>query len=108
MRCLIIDNYDSFTWNLADYVAQTFGGPPLVVRNDQYTWSEIRALGSFECIIVSPGPGTVTRSSDFHVSRDALEQDDLPVLGVCLGHQGLAHVYGGRIEHAPVPFHGRK
>lgn len=108
MRCLIIDNYDSFTWNLADYVAQTFGSQPLVVRNDEYTWDEIRALDSFGCILVSPGPGSVTNPNDFHVSRDALIQDEFPVFGVCLGHQGLAHVYGGEVKHAPVPFHGRK
>ncbi|MBL9043162.1 MAG: aminodeoxychorismate synthase component I [Myxococcales bacterium] len=107
MRCLIIDNYDSFTWNLADYVAQTFGSQPLVVRNDQYTWREITDLDSFGCILVSPGPGSVTNPNDFNVSRDALEQDDVPVLGVCLGHQGLAYVYGGAIKHAPIPFHGR-
>ncbi|WP_375744295.1 aminodeoxychorismate synthase component I [Corallococcus interemptor] len=107
MRCLIIDNYDSFTWNLADYVAQTFGSEPLVVRNDQYTWAQLKDLGSFGCIVVSPGPGSVTRPEDFNVSRDALEQDAFPVLGVCLGHQGLAYVYGGEITHAPVPFHGR-
>ncbi|WP_437677698.1 aminodeoxychorismate synthase component I [Sorangium sp. So ce131] len=108
MRCLIIDNYDSFTWNLADYVAQVFGSAPLVIRNDQYTWSQITDLHSFGCIIVSPGPGSVTNPEDFNASKDALEQDDVPVLGVCLGLQGLAHVYGGQIAHAPVPFHGRK
>jgi para-aminobenzoate synthetase len=107
MLCLIIDNYDSFTWNLADYVAQVFGTEPLVVRNDQYTWGEITSLESFGCILVSPGPGTVTNPNDVHVSRNALEQNDIPVLGVCLGHQGLAYFHGGEIKHAPVPFHGR-
>ena len=107
MRCLIIDNYDSFTWNLADYVAQVFGTEPLVVRNDQYTWREITSLESFGCILISPGPGTVTNPNDVHVSRDALQQDDIPVLGVCLGHQGLAYFHGGKIKYAPVPFHGR-
>lgn len=108
MRCLIIDNYDSFTWNLADFVAQTFGHEPVVVRNDQYSWQEISQLDRFDSIIVSPGPGSVTHPSDFNVSREALLQDKVPVLGVCLGFQGLAHVYGGEIRHAPVPFHGRK
>jgi para-aminobenzoate synthetase len=106
MRCLIIDNYDSFTWNLADYVAQVFGTEPLVVRNDQYTWREITSLESFGCILISPGPGTVTNPNDVHISRDAVEQDDIPVLGVCLGHQALAYFHGGEIRHAPVPFHG--
>jgi para-aminobenzoate synthetase len=108
MRCLIIDNYDSFTWNLADYVSQTFGQEPLVVHNDEHSWSELLELGSFDGIIVSPGPGSVTNPEDFRVSRDALLQDDFPVLGVCLGLQGLAHVYGGEIRRAPVPFHGRR
>ncbi|HXW48508.1 MAG TPA: chorismate-binding protein, partial [Xanthobacteraceae bacterium] len=107
MRCLIIDNYDSFTWNLADYVARVFGTEPLVVRNDQYTWREIISLESFGCVLISPGPGTVTNPNDVHVSKDALEQNEIPVLGVCLGHQGLAYLYGGEIEHAPVPVHGR-
>ncbi|MCX4030111.1 aminodeoxychorismate synthase component I [Endozoicomonas sp. SM1973] len=108
MRCLIIDNYDSFTWNLADYVAQIYGNEPLVIHNDQYTWDEIQQLGEFGSIIVSPGPGSVTNASDFRVSRQALEQNDIPVLGVCLGFQGLSHIYGGEIVHAPVPYHGRK
>jgi para-aminobenzoate synthetase len=108
MRCLIIDNYDSFTWNLADYVAQSFSTQPLVVRNDEYTWQGLLAMGQFECIIVSPGPGSVANPADFNVSRDALAQADRPVLGVCLGHQGLAHIYGARIDRARVPFHGRQ
>lgn len=107
MRCLIIDNYDSFTWNLADYVETAYGTAPTVIRNDQYSWDEARQLQVFDSVIVSPGPGSVTNPADFHVSRMALEQDDIPVLGVCLGFQGLAHIYGGNIERAPVPFHGR-
>ncbi|HET7863027.1 MAG TPA: aminodeoxychorismate synthase component I [Burkholderiaceae bacterium] len=108
MRCLVVDNYDSFTWNLADYVAQTFGAEPLVVRNDEGTWEQVLARGPFEAIVVSPGPGSVTNPADFNLSRNALEQDEVPVLGVCLGFQGLAYVYGGTIRHAPVPFHGRR
>ncbi|WP_052687856.1 aminodeoxychorismate synthase component I [Xanthomonas albilineans] len=108
MRCLIINNYDSFTWNLADYVAQIFGEDPLVVRNDEYSWHELKDRGGFSSIIVSPGPGSVVNEADFHISLQALEQNEFPVLGVCLGFQGLAYVYGGRIMHAPVPFHGRR
>jgi para-aminobenzoate synthetase len=108
MRCLIIDNYDSFTWNLADYVAQIFCTEPLVIYNDQYNWEEIRELGEFDSIIISPGPGSVTIDADFNVCRQALDQNEIPVLGVCLGFQGLAHLYGGEITHAPVPYHGRK
>ena len=74
-RLLLIDNYDSFTWNLADYVAQTFGVEPLIVRNDEGTWAQVRARGPFDAIVVSPGPGSVTNAADFNMSRDALEQD---------------------------------
>jgi len=107
MRCLIIDNYDSFTWNLGDYVAQIFGKEPLILRNDECTWPDIKEQGPFGSIIVSPGPGSVTNPADFNVSREVLLQDEIPVLGVCLGFQGLAHIYGGEICHAPMPFHGR-
>ncbi|UTY59268.1 aminodeoxychorismate synthase component I [Massilia sp. erpn] len=107
MRCLIIDNYDSFTWNLADYVSQLFGVDPMVVRNDEYTWADLRLRGGFDAIIVSPGPGSVENDADFNISRQALEQNEIPVLGICLGLQGLAHIYGGEIVHAPTPFHGR-
>jgi len=107
MHCLIIDNYDSFTWNIVDYVTQVFGEQPSVVRNDQYTWQEIKNKYTFDCIIVSPGPGSVTNKSDFYSSYDALQQDEVPVLGVCLGFQGLAKLYGANITLAPVPYHGR-
>jgi para-aminobenzoate synthetase len=107
LRCLIIDNYDSFTWNLADQVSRVFGDEPMVVRNDRSTWRELTARFPFDCVIVSPGPGSAAHPGDLNVSRDALEQEEYPVLGVCLGHQGLAYVHGGRIEPAPVPYHGR-
>jgi len=107
MHCLLIDNYDSFTWNLAHYVAEVFGQFPTVVRNDEYSWEALTSKFSFDCIIISPGPGTVANAGDFGVSRDALLQDTIPVLGVCLGFQGLAHIYGGTVSRATVPFHGR-
>ncbi|MEX0447827.1 aminodeoxychorismate synthase component I [Xenorhabdus sp. SGI246] len=107
MQCLIINNYDSFTWNLVDYVAQVFGEEPIVIHNDEYTWEQIKENFQFDCIIVSPGPGTVTTPADFNVSKAALEQNEIPVFGVCLGFQGLAHIYGGNIQRAPEPFHGR-
>ena len=107
MRCLIIDNYDSFTWNLAHYAAEAFGVEPLVVRNDQYTWDDLQALGPFDCIIVSPGPGSVVNEQDFRISRQAVTQTTTPVLGVCLGMQGIAYFHGADITHAPIPYHGR-
>ena len=107
MHCLLVDNYDSFTWNLAHYVAEVFGEFPTVVRNDEYSWESLTRQFTFDCIIISPGPGTVAIAGDFGVSRDALLQDTIPVLGVCLGFQGLAHIYGGTVTRAAVPFHGR-
>lgn len=107
MHCLLIDNYDSFTYNLADYIGKTFGEMPTVVRNDQYSWDEIYQLIDFDCIVVSPGPGSVTKQSDFQISRNAVAQNEVPVFGVCLGFQGIAHQHGGRILHCPVPYHGR-
>ncbi|MGO1070341.1 aminodeoxychorismate synthase component I [Lysobacter sp. CA199] len=107
MRCLLIDNYDSFTWNLADQIGRAFGDAPRVVHNDDYGWDELQADDRYDCIVISPGPGSVTREADFHVSRQAIERSALPLLGVCLGFQGIAHAYGGRIVHAPEPVHGR-
>jgi para-aminobenzoate synthetase len=102
---LIVDNYDSFTFNLVHLVASITGETPVVVRNDELTWDEIREL-KFDRIIISPGPGHPDRVRDFGVSRDAILQAEVPVLGVCLGHQGIASVYGGVVEQMP-PMHGR-
>ncbi|WWO97659.1 MAG: aminodeoxychorismate synthase component I [Candidatus Dasytiphilus stammeri] len=106
MRCLIIDNYDSFTWNLVDYVSLVFKTEPLVVRNDQYSWNEIKEQGKIHSIIISPGPGSVTNENNFYISRQALAQNEIPILGVCLGFQGLAYHYGANIVKAPSPCHG--
>jgi len=107
MRCLLINNYDSFTWNLAHYAAEAFGTDPIVVYNNEYSWEELKAADSFDCIIVSPGPGNVVNEKDFHTSRQAVMQTDIPVLGVCLGMQGIGHFHGAEIVHAPTPYHGR-
>jgi para-aminobenzoate synthetase len=107
LRCLLIDNYDSFTYNLADYIGETFGEMPTVVHNNQYSWDEISQTIDYDCIVVSPGPGNVTKQSDFQISRNAVAQNEVPVFGVCLGFQGIAHQHGGRILHCPVPYHGR-
>ena len=107
MQCLIIDNYDSFTWNLAHYAAQVFGTEPIVVRNNQWRWDDLRSRLAFDCIIISPGPGNVVNDDDFGISRDAVTQAEIPVLGVCLGMQGMAYAHGATIVHAPTPYHGR-
>ena len=73
MRCLLIDNYDSFTWNLADLIGRAFGEAPVVVRNDDYRWPELRARG-FDCVVISPGPGSPAQEADFHVSARAIAE----------------------------------
>ncbi|MGW1196478.1 aminodeoxychorismate synthase component I [Streptomyces sp. NPDC002536] len=105
MRTLLIDNYDSFTYNLFQYIGEVYGRPPVVVRHDA-DWSQI-SLADFDAIIVSPGPGRPDRERDFGISRRAILESGLPVLGVCLGHQGMAQLFGGTVEHAPSPMHGR-
>jgi para-aminobenzoate synthetase len=106
MRTLLIDNYDSFTFNLFHLLGEVNGDEPIVVRNDELTWKELAAL-AVDNIVVSPGPGRPEHERDVGVSLEVLQRAEVPVLGVCLGHQALAHVTGGAIEHAPEVMHGR-
>ncbi|GAA3751556.1 aminodeoxychorismate synthase component I [Salinactinospora qingdaonensis] len=105
MRTLLIDNYDSFTYNLYQLLGQVNGAPPTVVRNDT-PWREL-PLGEVDNIVISPGPGRPQRADDVGVSARAIRESGLPILGICLGHQGIAHLYGGEVAHAPAPMHGR-
>jgi para-aminobenzoate synthetase len=105
MPALIIDNYDSFTFNLVHAVAAITGEMPIVVRNDEMDWDGIRDL-DFTSVIISPGPGRPDRERDFGVSGDVILNADVPVLGVCLGHQGIAHLFGGQVSQVP-PVHGQ-
>ena len=106
MRTLLIDNYDSFTFNLFHLLGEVNGDEPIVVRNDELSWDEVAAL-AVDNVVISPGPGRPEHQRDVGVSLDVLERAEVPVLGVCLGHQALAHVAGGAIDHAPTVMHGR-
>ncbi len=106
LKTLLIDNYDSFTYNLFQLLAEANGEEPLVVRNDEASWAELSRL-EFDNVVISPGPGRPDREDDFGVCAAAIRSSNLPLLGVCLGHQGLGALYGAAIVPAPEPVHGR-
>jgi para-aminobenzoate synthetase len=106
VKTLLIDNYDSFTYNLFQLLAEANGEEPTVVRNDGASWPEL-AGGGFDNIVISPGPGSPANQKDFGVCADAIRAADVPLLGVCLGHQGIGHVAGAPVVHAPEVMHGR-
>ena len=106
MKTLLIDNYDSFTYNLFQLLAEANGEEPEVVRNDAATWAELEG-GDYDNIVISPGPGRPDNPSDFGVCADAIREAKVPLLGVCLGHQGVGHMAGAEVVHAPEVMHGR-
>ncbi|MCY4466587.1 MAG: aminodeoxychorismate/anthranilate synthase component II [Chloroflexi bacterium] len=101
---LVIDNYDSFTYNIVQELGE-LGAELLVHRNDKITVDEIRALQP-ERIVISPGPGFPV---DAGVSLDVIRQlgAEIPLLGICLGHQAIGEAYGGLVVHAPELMHGK-
>jgi anthranilate synthase/aminodeoxychorismate synthase-like glutamine amidotransferase len=101
---IIIDNYDSFVYNLAQYLGE-LGWEPAVYRNDQITIAEVERLSPSH-IIISPGPCTPLEAG---ISNDIIRHlaGRIPILGVCLGHQCIGYVYGGQIVGAAVPTHGK-
>ncbi|MGB3372353.1 MAG: aminodeoxychorismate synthase component I [Rhodococcus sp. (in: high G+C Gram-positive bacteria)] len=105
VRTLLIDNYDSFTYNLYSMLCEVNGVEPVVVRND-VDWDSLD-LAKFDNIVVSPGPGRPSTSHDLGISARAIVDSDLPILGVCLGHQAICHLLGGEVDLAPEPMHGR-
>ncbi|MEH1949703.1 MAG: aminodeoxychorismate/anthranilate synthase component II [Nostoc sp.] len=107
---IVIDNYDSFTYNLVQYLGELASEFPVaddikVFRNDKISVDEIRALKP-EAVVISPGPG---RPEDAGISLALIEQlgQELPILGVCLGHQSIGQVFGGKIIPAPELMHGK-
>ncbi|WP_433263458.1 aminodeoxychorismate synthase component I [Actinosynnema sp. CS-041913] len=104
MRTLLIDNYDSFTFNLFQYLAQVNGREPVVIANDDpgFRMSDLRR---FDNVVISPGPGRPQNPADFGLCRAVIDHADLPLLGVCLGHQGLCLSYGASVGLV-TPRHG--
>ncbi|MBL1352778.1 MAG: aminodeoxychorismate/anthranilate synthase component II [Zetaproteobacteria bacterium] len=104
MSILVIDNYDSFTFNLVQYLGE-LGETPLIYRNDQISIEGIRELAPAR-ILISPGPCT---PDDAGITMEVIRQfsGELPILGVCLGHQSMAQVFGGSVIRAPRLMHGK-
>jgi anthranilate synthase/aminodeoxychorismate synthase-like glutamine amidotransferase len=98
----VVDHHDSYTWNLVHLVASVTGELPAVVQHDDCSVSYLLA---FEHVVLSPGPGTPTDEADFAVGREVLREGSVPVLGVCLGMQGLVTTYGGVVDRV-APAHG--
>ncbi|MEM1885628.1 MAG: aminodeoxychorismate/anthranilate synthase component II [Candidatus Jordarchaeales archaeon] len=107
LKVLVVDNYDSFVYNLVQYVGE-LGGKPLVFRNDQLTLKRVLRLRP-DRVILSPGPGTPENPRYFGVCSEIIRHIGpyTPILGVCLGHQGIIHVFGGRIVRAKRLMHGK-
>lgn len=103
-RVLLIDNYSSFTFNLYQYLAEVTGVLPEVLLNDS---DEFVRLEDFDAVVLSPGPGTPSDERDFGICRAILAQSEVPVLGVCLGHQGLGVQGGAKLSPSAEPWHGR-
>ncbi len=107
MKVLVIDNYDSFVYNLVQYLGE-LGGEPIVYRNDQITLQQAMALNP-ERIVISPGPGTPEEPHYFGVCSAILQKMSckIPTLGVCLGNQGIIYAFGGKIVQARRLMHGK-
>jgi anthranilate synthase component II len=105
MNIFLVDNYDSFTYNLYDLIFRSSGIRAQVIKNDELTFDEL-AAHSVDCVILSPGPGHPRWRKDFGISSDIIAELNKPTLGICLGHQGIARVFGGRVQRALLPVHG--
>ena len=104
MRVTLIDNYDSFTWNLVHYFG-SLGAEVSVHRNDQVSVGEVMGAKP-EAIVLSPGPCT-PKEAGICLDLIAAAGEEVPLFGVCLGHQAIGHAYGGEVIRAPLPIHGK-
>ena len=107
MKVLILDNYDSFVYNLYQTIGD-LGGGPIVHLNDAITLGDVRSMDP-DAIVLSPGPGHPENARDFGICRDVLRElsPTTPTLGVCLGHQGIGSAYGARVGPASRILHGK-
>jgi para-aminobenzoate synthetase len=106
MRTLLVDNHDSYTYNVFHLLAAASGEEPVVVNNDAVSW-RVLSRSTFDAFVLSPGPGRPERWHDFGVCRDILRYSEIPVLGICLGHQGIGNLLEGCVSSAPEAMHGR-
>ncbi|MGH3693677.1 MAG: aminodeoxychorismate synthase component I [Pseudonocardiaceae bacterium] len=104
IRSLLIDNYDSYTYNLFQLMAQVYGVDPVVVHNDNPRCVEL--ADELRCVVISPGPGDPRDPHDFGMCAEVLQQTQVPLLGVCLGHQGIGAIAGADVARAPRARHG--
>src|SRR5438067_9275857 len=107
MEILIIDNYDSFVYNIAHLLGD-LKVVPTVVRNDKITLQQIQRMNP-DAIVISPGPGHPADRKYFGVCTDVIRElgPKVPILGVCLGHQGIVHAFGGKVINAGKVMHGK-
>ena len=107
MKFLIIDNYDSFVYNLAQILGE-LGVKSDVIRNDKITIEQIKK-NNYDAIVISPGPGTPDDKKYFGICVDVISElgPEKPILGVCLGHQGIIHAFGGKVVNARNVRHGK-
>jgi para-aminobenzoate synthetase len=106
MKTLLVDNHDSYTYNVFHLLAAASGEEPMVVNNDAVSWRVLTRM-DFDAIVLSPGPGHPSRWHDFGVCRDILRYSEVPVFGICLGHQGIGNLLEGSVNRAPMAMHGR-
>lgn len=106
MKLLLIDNYDSFSYNLYQKLGEA-GFEISVRRNDELGMKDFRSMDP-DCVVISPGPGTPSKQRYFGINLELIRlSGDMPLLGVCLGHQGIAHAFGGSVVHAERIMHGK-